>query len=796
MFKRDLVAIDVETTHLSPDDGRIIEVGFQKGELFFDGRAHRLKVRWDESFSSLVNPEIPLPPAAAALTGLRQTDLLKAPLWPEVRERGADFISPGTLIVGHNLNFDLLFLSRQGMGIEKNPQLDTLELSQTLLPTEASHSLEYLAERLGVKIAVSHRALEDARTAFLVLAECFNQFLLLPPRLRQEIKAMLKGSQLSFRELILDLPEAAVSGSRLFPETPALSPEAVEFSFTDKTIYTLPMSFAKKAEWFVDLLSQPYPLLIGAAHQLDLAAVPERQRLLPPKHALCEIRFQKLLKPNSGLSSAATRLLIKILILRVDFPDSFDLSRPRLAQDEWVLLPLLTCEPGLCPAHNCQYIQSLKLKENRTYAAQNETLFTLAHLWNQRWPEQNLLLFELSEIESGLVSSQSRRLSLALLRGMLQPVFPLDPALPSFGQGLPEPVTNLANELDLFFGILHLAYRKQEGEFAESRVVDEAERSSSAFQQLVAAAGKLASRIKGFVLLEEIDDETQNLKLKLEAASQFLQEFFVEPDPEENFYWLKFDADNLDLYITPRDLAAAWQEFTQRGKGLAVVDTQLPRPAQTYFQKRLGLTDFREEALVVPAPRQSLAVEVRERELTADELKSHLHQSQSSVIVILPNENQLEKFFEFLQNQPEQDYELVSSRHSGSLANLRPKLMASKKSFGRRFVLLTSTYTALRSFRAFPPAQELFIMRLPFEHPSARIGQGPDGFREAVLPRALHLLHILLTRFAAAATTETGKAGAAPRVYLNDPRVLTDYEQEFFQYLSDYPEIGVLVEKN
>ncbi|MCB0053032.1 MAG: hypothetical protein KDE24_26215, partial [Caldilinea sp.] len=71
----------------------------------------------------------------------------------------------GTVLLGHNLAFDMrMFQEKEDeTGVRfDHAVLDTLLLSAVLHPEEESHSLETIADRLGVKALGRHTALGDA----------------------------------------------------------------------------------------------------------------------------------------------------------------------------------------------------------------------------------------------------------------------------------------------------------------------------------------------------------------------------------------------------------------------------------------------------------------------------------------------------------------------------------------------------------------------------------------------------------------------------------------------------------
>ncbi|HXF86319.1 MAG TPA: exonuclease domain-containing protein [Anaerolineales bacterium] len=164
--------LDLETTGLSPWFGdRICEVGIVVSE------GKRIK----EQYQQLVNPERPLSPAAASITGLADAELVSAPRFADIAESVIGLLNEA-VVVCHNAQFDLQFLDsefkRLGSDLQIPNLIDTLILARQyfVLP---SYTLSYLAEAFHVPRRGSRRALDDAHMArgvFFGMMEGLKQF--------------------------------------------------------------------------------------------------------------------------------------------------------------------------------------------------------------------------------------------------------------------------------------------------------------------------------------------------------------------------------------------------------------------------------------------------------------------------------------------------------------------------------------------------------------------------------------------------------------------------------------------
>jgi DNA polymerase III subunit epsilon len=155
MLNRPMVFLDLETTGGAAHRDRIIEIGLIES----DGKGTA------GEWSTLVNPQLPVPSGVQTLTGITDAMLATAPsfdeLAPELYRR-----LEGKILVAHNARFDYGFLRSEfrRVGYRYAPDvLCTVRLSRRLYPHEEHHNLDSLIERHRLICNARHRALGDAR---------------------------------------------------------------------------------------------------------------------------------------------------------------------------------------------------------------------------------------------------------------------------------------------------------------------------------------------------------------------------------------------------------------------------------------------------------------------------------------------------------------------------------------------------------------------------------------------------------------------------------------------------------
>lgn len=180
--KDTYICLDCETTGLSVETDQIIEVAVQK--FNFDGTL--------ESFETLIDPGIPIPPDSMAIHKITDEMVRGKPKIEEVLPEVFKLMGKHT-VVGHNICYDLAMLkmaaNKLGIPCPINPEnsIDTLRLAR-LYAESPSNSLETLRKHFNIEEEGAHRAMNDV----VVNVKVFK-YLAIDFRTTEEILERLKA---------------------------------------------------------------------------------------------------------------------------------------------------------------------------------------------------------------------------------------------------------------------------------------------------------------------------------------------------------------------------------------------------------------------------------------------------------------------------------------------------------------------------------------------------------------------------------------------------------------------------
>ena len=161
-----IACVDLETTGGTAVHHRIIEVGI----VLLDGG------EVVDSWSSLVNPGMRIPPSIEDFTGISNDMVAGAPAFEDLRAEVRRRLD-GRLFIAHNARFDYGFVRNEFRRLGERfsaPVLCTVRLSRSLFREHARHNLDALIERYGLDCGQRHRALGDAAVLPPLLAAFEN----------------------------------------------------------------------------------------------------------------------------------------------------------------------------------------------------------------------------------------------------------------------------------------------------------------------------------------------------------------------------------------------------------------------------------------------------------------------------------------------------------------------------------------------------------------------------------------------------------------------------------------------
>ena len=169
------IALDLETTGLSPEQDRILEIGAVKVQ---DGQVR-------ETYETLLNPGISISPRIQELTGITD-EMAAGGKEPRAAVEGLVEFCGELPLLGHNILFDYSFVKKNavnfGLKFEK-AGIDTLKIARTLLPDAEHKSLNALCSYYGISRERAHRAADDALAAMELYLRLIREFPDSPPEL-------------------------------------------------------------------------------------------------------------------------------------------------------------------------------------------------------------------------------------------------------------------------------------------------------------------------------------------------------------------------------------------------------------------------------------------------------------------------------------------------------------------------------------------------------------------------------------------------------------------------------------
>ena len=166
----ELVVIDFETTGLSTEYCRVIEIG----AAIIKGK------KITKTFSTLCQPGVRVPPFITELTGITNQMLKNKPSPEDIMPDLHHFIGERP-ILAHNASFDSQFLIAEMERVDlyvDNPMICTMLLARRIIQEAPNHKLNTLKKFINYKEQNDHhdhRALDDVKVTVALWLYIRNQ---------------------------------------------------------------------------------------------------------------------------------------------------------------------------------------------------------------------------------------------------------------------------------------------------------------------------------------------------------------------------------------------------------------------------------------------------------------------------------------------------------------------------------------------------------------------------------------------------------------------------------------------
>jgi DNA polymerase III epsilon subunit family exonuclease len=173
MLMKNYVVIDLETTGLSPARDDIVELSAVRFRNFKPA----------DIYSTLVYPENGIKYYASKVNGITADMVADAPYIEDVADEFIEFVSKDRIVVGQNIDFDLRFLSSNGIEISPRSHdiYDTMHMARRHLcgGEVQNHKLDTLCRYYKIVNTDAHRGVGDCKATGKLFAKLTQE---MPPR--------------------------------------------------------------------------------------------------------------------------------------------------------------------------------------------------------------------------------------------------------------------------------------------------------------------------------------------------------------------------------------------------------------------------------------------------------------------------------------------------------------------------------------------------------------------------------------------------------------------------------------
>lgn len=759
-------SLDIETSGFDPLKDEILEVGFVKFQVSParpDHSGGNPKFQILEEWTRVFKPTKPVDSKILGLTGIKQAELDVAPEFSEFKEILQSKVS-GTVIVGHNVVFDIKFLEAAGI-VFSGKVVDTLDLVQWILPTHHSYNLENLMHYFGIKHPDAHRALADAKACLEVLSQMLKEYESFNQKLKTEIFSLIGPFSFEWKVLLDNVKrktDLGVVKAASVKKNRALAEQKIKFE--SKRIY----NFVLREDWQEIVVKNLTKLrkksLIVFAKKQDAIKFWKEEgvsSIWEGRYAFDAEKFEVFRKGE--LSAEEVRFCLKVLVWQYT---------------NWQTESILDLNLSFFGAQFKDLVTTGKVAYKETEKVLSCDIHTFLSLeTNEVLQERQVVLMGLAEFEQAVSLNLTEKVSWSYVNYILKTIYN-----PELGYGKVEhkkQVEELLNASDLFFGIVSALLQTEPPTFLDVSMTEEFLGSSN-YGKIKDAAFGFAQKLKSF------GQETGTEDL-LNVERNLVKFFTSEPNRVK---WIELSEKRCAFNNAPLLISEYAERTFKNYPNCFFVDSLAPMQTVKYFVERLGISSWRyEEAKQnkklsgdLFSALKKVHCEALPKVLESSEILKIIGKSGLPGAVLFGSPKVLKDFYS-------ENYEVLKTYASLSVQSATggTNKLFNNFSINSNGLLLATDRTVLKAILSNTEnsrpvklnVKTLVVLRLPFDsvsHPYAQALAAiyPNAFQAMALPKALYNFHKLLTFF-------SGKQ--LKNVYLCDQKLNKEYAKAFCDYL-------------
>jgi DNA polymerase III epsilon subunit family exonuclease len=771
-------SLDIETSGFDPLTNEILEVGF----VFF--KITQKKFEITEEWTQVFCPERPVSPQIFGLTGITQAELDRAPKFKEYQKFLQEKLGK-TVIVGHNIVFDIKFLESCGIKFSGDV-IDTLDLVQFILPTHHSYNLENLMHTFGISHKEAHRALADSKATLKLLEKLLQVYKGFPDGLKAKIKKLTNKADFIWKEL-LETELVPLSFMPAYSQQRRKKPKASfaeKFKLESGAVY----NFGLEEDYIKRLAAlKPAKKLLLVLPQARLALDLYKSAAVDHAAFLPELLFdaEKLaaISKKKNLSSEEVKFLLKLTVWQ---------------EINWQNETLLDLNLSFFGGQFKALVSGGELSENKTAGVVACDLASFFYLSEKKlYTDRLVVICGLNELETAVTSNIGTKTSWGHINYLLKSYY--NPELNTGQEKFKTAVEKGLLAGDLFFGLVNALLQTSPPGFQYFKISADTEHEER-YKKIKTASASFESKIS------EV-----NSVLASQDIEKFLKNFKNFFEKEDNrVKWVELSEQSCSFVSMPLDITGLLKNTLEPFPQISFADALDTEILPRFFLKRLGLEKFKikptTEGLVAAETKKysqgdlfagiKKAFGAKSRVINyrliaqlaaADELMEILKTNKVLPAAILfAGPIQVREFYEQNYQQLKAKAALLAQTNSGGSNKIFRNFSIHTNSLllaTDKFILKHLTGNSSVEPVSKLAVKSLVLCRLPFQqftHPyqEAVSKSLANAFEDYALPRALYNFHSLIKFFYTPELTD---------IYVIDSKLSKAYAKVFRDYWKIIP---------